>query len=106
MPAGKAYTSVDELPEQFADFSREAKQAAMDAYNGAIADGVPTGRALALAQRAAQSIDQGEEAGVSSETPPALRREESGPSPAASRPQPRPAGSLAGALRGANRGPA
>lgn len=104
MPPGQAYRDPEDLPPQFDNFSREAKMAAMDAYNGAIADGVETGQALAIAQQAAESIDGGEQAGVSSETRPQIEREQPGPSPVSPGPAPT-GGSLAGALRGGRRGP-
>lgn len=65
---GEPIRTVEDLPEEFAEFSDEAKQAAMDAYNGALADGEPISTAFAMAQQAAQSVDQSQQQGVSPET--------------------------------------
>lgn len=62
---GKAITDPAALPEPLQDFSREAKQAAMDAYNGAIASEEPESTAIAAAIAAAKQVDGGEVAGQS-----------------------------------------
>lgn len=64
---GKAITDPNDLPEPFQDFSPEAKQAAVDAYNGAIASEEPEATAFAAAMSAAQQVDGGEAAGQSDE---------------------------------------
>lgn len=102
MPAGEPYQDPDELPEEFQQYGREAKMAALDAYNGAVADGLPTGRALEMAHQAAKSVEGGAEQGISDETrPPMETRDVQMPRQGGGRPA--AAGNLAQALRGGNR---
>lgn len=65
---GKPFTDPAKLPPQFQNFSDEAKMAAMDAYNGALEQGLPEGEALAMAQQAAKNVDGMESQGISDET--------------------------------------
>lgn len=72
MPPGQAYTDPQDLPEEFNQYSQEAQQAAMDAYNGALADDLSDDEAFRMAHAAAKQIDGAEEQGISSETMPAI----------------------------------
>lgn len=70
MPAGQRYQNVDQFvsafQEQVGGMPREAQQAAMDTYNGAISDGRTTDEAIRLATMTARRFAGGQQSG---ETP-------------------------------------